>query len=132
MDFLKKNHWLLIASIISIILVTYLYGCQSTTESIIDENKQISKQELIAEIEYLTDIAEAKLSEIQQQNEVKKKLVNTLALISESGDINPLGAINILAGIAGLSFGLDRNSKLKDVKNKIRQTDQSENSKNST
>ena len=120
MDALKKlltwcnhNHWYVIGTIILASLSIWLIGCQSTVNSLLTPEKMVTRGELQAELEYLINLAETRKDELNRQDEIKTQLLNIASVISTDGSFNPSGLISILTTIASLSFGLDRNYKLK-------------------
>jgi len=112
-NFLSKNQWYIIGLIAAFVIVFYTYGCQSTVPSLTTKDKQVTRGELQAEIEYLTAIAKDRALSLNKQDELKQQLLDTGKLIADGGNINPIGAINFLTSIAAIAFGLDRNKKLK-------------------
>ena len=120
MDGLKKlltwcndNHWYVIGTIILASLSIWLVGCQSTVNSLLTPEKMVTRGELQAELEYLINLAETRKDELNRQDEIKAQLLNIASVVSADGTFNPSGLISILTTIASLSYGLDRNYKLK-------------------
>jgi len=112
-NFISKNQWYIIGLIAAFALVFYAFGCQSTVPSLTTPNKAVNRGELQAEIEYLAAIAKDRALDLDRQDEIKQQLLDAGKLISDGGDINPIGAINLLTSIAAIAFGLDRNKRLK-------------------
>ena len=109
----NHNHWYIIGTIIFASLLIWLVGCQSTVNSLLTPEKLVTRGELQAELEYLINIAETRKDELNRQDEIKTQLLNIASVVSADGSFNPSGLISILTTIASLSFGLDRNYKLK-------------------
>lgn len=109
----NHNHWYIIGAIILASLSIWLVGCQSTVNSLLTPDKMVTRGELQAEIEYLINLAETRKDELNRQDEIKTQLLNIASVVSADGTFNPSGLISILTTIASLSFGLDRNYKLK-------------------
>ena len=109
----NHNHWYIIGTIILASLLIWLVGCQSTVNSLLSPDKMVTRGELQAEIEYLINLAETRKDELNRQDEIKTQLLNIASVVSADGTFNPSGLISILTTIASLSFGLDRNYKLK-------------------
>ena len=113
LKWLNHNHWYVIGTIISASLLIWLVGCQSTVNSLLSPDKMVTRGELQAELEYLINLAETRKDELNRQDEIKTQLLNIASVVSADGSFNPSGLISILTTIASLSFGLDRNYKLK-------------------
>jgi len=111
--FCNHNHWYVIGTIILATLSYWLVGCHSKVGSLITPDKMVTRGELQAEIEYLINLAETRKDELNRQDEIKAQLLNIASVISSDGTVNPSGLISLLTTIASLSFGLDRNYKLK-------------------
>ena len=109
----NHNHWYIIGTIILASLLIWLVGCQSTVNSLLSPDKMVTRGELQAELEYLINLAETRKDELNRQDEIKTQLLNIASVVSADGTFNPSGLISIFTTIASLSFGLDRNYKLK-------------------
>ena len=109
----NHNHWYIIGTIILASLLIWLVGCKSTVNSLLTPDKLVTRGELQAEIEYLINLAETRKDELNRQDEIKSQLLNIASVVSAEGTFNPSGLISIITTIASLSFGLDRNYKLK-------------------
>ncbi len=113
LKFLNDNHWYLVAGIILCATMFWSYGCESQTTSLIDPAKQVNRGELQVEIEYVAGIAKTRVMDLDKKDEFKMALFDALVLISQGGQINSLGVLNLAATIAAISWGLNRNQKLK-------------------
>jgi len=111
----NHNHWYVIGTIILASLSVWFVGCKSTVNSLLTPDKLVTRGELQAEIEYLINLAETRKDELNRQDEIKTQLLNIASVVSADGTFNPSGLISILTTIASLSFGLDRNYKLKSM-----------------
>jgi len=112
-NFISKNQWYIIGLIAAIALVFYAFGCQSTVPSLTTKDKQVTRGELQAELEYLINLAETRVDDLNRKDELKQKLLDAGSLVADGGNINPIGALNFLTSIAAIAFGLDRNKRLK-------------------
>lgn len=116
--FLNSNHWYLIAGAIICSMMFWSYGCESQTTSLIDPAKKVNRQELQVEIEYVAGIAKTRVSDLDKQDELKQALFDALVLVSQGGQINSMGVVNLAATVLAIGWGLDRNKKLKDATSK--------------
>lgn len=113
--FINKNHWYIIAAIVAAALLIWLYGCQSTVNSMINPKQKITRAELENETNYIIGQAKVKLADLDRQDELKRLLLEQAVLFNSTGTFNPAGLINTLISVGAIAFGLDRNKKLKDA-----------------
>jgi len=114
--FCNENHQYLLAASIIAVLAFWTWGCESECKSLLDDSNKINRLELAAEIEYLARIADSRIADLDKQDEIKQQLLDTANIISTGGQINPSGLINLAATIGAISFGLNRNKQLKNVR----------------
>lgn len=114
--FINHNHWYVLTALFLIAVIGPVIGCQSTVSSLIEPDKQVNRSELAAEIAFLAQIAESRVSDLDRQDAIKQQLLDAAVLAGEGGAINIPGLLSVLSGAAGLAFGLDRNYRLKNAK----------------
>lgn len=110
---MNEQHWYVIAFTLIAGLAIFGYGCVSTTESLIDPERKVSRTELVNELNYLVGMAKAREEDLDRQDEIKQALFDAANIMSQAGTINPSGLINLAACIGAISFGLNRNQKVK-------------------
>jgi len=115
LKFLNEQHWYLIGFVLITIALFFTYGCVSTTESLIDPTRMVNRVELENELNYLIGIASARAEDLNRQDAIKQAVLDAANVMSQTGSINPSGLINLVACIGAISFGLNRNQKLKAV-----------------
>jgi hypothetical protein len=111
LKFMNENHWYIIAGALAAAAIFWTYGCTSTTKSLLDENRMVCRDELIAELNYTIDLAKSREADLDRQDAVKQSLLDAANIMSTSGSINPSGLINLAASIGGISFGLTQRQK---------------------
>jgi len=112
---LNDNHWYIIAAVLICGLLFWIYGCQSQVRSIIKPTSKITRAELEIEVDYLLAQARIKLEDLDRQDEIKRLLLEQAAIFSSTGTFNLTGLLNTAITIGAISFGLNRNQKLKDA-----------------
>lgn len=115
LSFLNEQHWYVIATVIAIGLFVWLYGCQSEVASMLDPAKKVSRAELELESDFLIGQIKVKLAALDKQDELKMVLLEQLTIFGTTGTFNPTGLLNALISIGAISFGLNRNQKLKKL-----------------
>lgn len=118
LKFLNDNHWFIIAGMLTIAILLWTYGCESTVQSMLDDNKKVNRTMLTAELNYIIADIENRVADLDKQDEIKQALLDAANVIGTTGSINPSGLLNIAATIGAISFGLNRNQKLKKEKKK--------------
>ncbi len=115
LKFANDNHWYIIGLTAAICLSLWLYGCESEVKSMIDPNKKVNRAELELESEYLIGQLRIKLTDLDKQDEIKIMLLEQAMIFGSTGTFNPAGLLNTIVSIGAISFGLNRNQKLKKV-----------------
>jgi len=115
LKWLNDQHWYLIAIVIICATIFWTYGCESQVSSLIDPTQKVNRMELQVEIEYVAGIARTRVADLDKQDEIKQALFDALTVVSQGGQVNAMGLLNLAATIGAISFGLNRNQKLKKL-----------------
>lgn len=124
---IDHNQMLSVMVLVSIGIVYYVVGCQSTVRSILNPTTKLTREELKvevdvevrrleAELDKLSAQAALKNKDLDRQDEIKRKLVEFGLSISTGGQINPLGVATLVGGLLGVGFAVDNRSKDKLIK----------------
>lgn len=116
--FLNSNHWYIISFILLFCVIVWIYGCESLVSSMLEPNKLVNRNGLENEIRYLIGKADNLKVSLDRQDSFKQQLLDAANVISQGGNINPSGLLNLAASIGGISFGLSQRQKLNDSKKK--------------
>lgn len=112
---MNEQHWWIIGATIGCAAIFWFVGCESTTTSMLNPDHEVNRDELQAEIDYLVAQSRARMSDIDKQDAIKQFALDQLTVIGTAGTVNPAGLLNALITIGAISFGLNRNQKLKQV-----------------
>ena len=118
-DWINTNHWVLLGFVFCAGLIFWIYGCQSETKSLVDPERQVSRDELQLELNNYIGLAKIRFADLDRQDELKAVLLDNAALFAQTGTVNPYGILTTLVSVAAVGFGLDRNRKLKDLKSNV-------------
>jgi len=110
---LNDNHWYIIATICIVGMLFWTHGCESQVTSIVDPTKKVNRAELKVELEYVVGMVGTRVLDLDKQDAMRQALFDALTVISQGGQVNALGVVNLAATIGAISFGLNRNQKLK-------------------
>lgn len=112
---INDNHWYLVAIAIIAGMVFWTHGCESQVASLIDPTQKVNRAGLQNELNYIVGQVEIKVADLDKQEALKQALFDSMIVVAQGGQINTLGIINLAATIGAISFGLNRNQKLKNV-----------------
>ena len=112
---IKENLYLIIGLIVAIVLPVLLYGCQSKVQSISSPEKQVTRSELIAEINHFLASAEIRQQQLDRQDKLRKQLFETGFRIAETGTLNPIALLTTLGSIIGAGAIGDNIRKRKTI-----------------
>ena len=106
--------------IITVILVSFFVSwltcCASTTESMLDPNQQVTRNELQAEMDLLLARCSDRVKNLDQQDALKTLIAENALLFTETGTINPVGLVTTVFGVLGLGAAVDNMRRRKDAK----------------
>lgn len=103
-----------IALIVLTALLFWGYGCPARVPSLTTPGKLITRPELQIELDSIIATAEYRLAELDKQEAFQNVIFKNALVMVESGTVNPLGIITLLAGLYGVARGT------KDVKDRIK------------
>lgn len=91
-----------------IILTAFLFwgfGCPARCTSLIDPVKQITRPELQIELDHLIATAQYRMADLDKQDELRDVIFKNALLMAETGTLNPIGIMTMLAGLYGITRG---------------------------
>ena len=115
----EKNRYIVIAGFLCCALLIWFCCCESRVPSIRNPNTSVTRDELNTEIEGILSSAEAKYSNLDKQDDLKKLLSDNALLVLQGGTINPVGVITTILGILGIGAVVDNRRKDKVIRQKI-------------
>lgn len=115
LSFLNDQHWYIIATVLIIGFMLWIYGCQSQVASMIEPNKKVTRAELQLEADYLVGQIKVKMTDLDKQDAIKMLLLEQATIFGQTGTFNPTGLLNTCATIGAIAFGLNRNQKVKKI-----------------
>lgn len=116
--FFTNNLFISVGIVISLCLLIWFYGCESKVRSLEDPRVLVTRCELEIELEsHLSQVetqldlyiqkADIKFRRLDSLDQIKKTLLNFLALYAETGVINPAGIVSAIIGILGTGAIVD-------------------------
>lgn len=125
----NHNQGMFAAILIAIVLLVWTYGCESKVSSIIEPQKQVTREELNLELDQestrlqnelvlIQKQAELRYEKLNKDEEIKRQLMEFGALAAAGGGVNPAGLLGLLTGILGVGAVVDNRIKDKVIKNR--------------
>lgn len=119
LKFCNENHLLVIAAVACLGVFFYMQGCQSKVPSLYDPLKQVTRSELEAEITSFIAQADAKIGDLDRQDEIRKMLLDKAAIFAASGGLNWQGFLNTGISVIAIGSALDQRRKYKNIQQTI-------------
>ena len=104
-NWIKKHCSTLIAVLVSIGFVVYLYGCEPKTPSLTDRTKQINRQELQLELDSMISMAQLRMADLDQQEQLRSIILQNALILVQGQPYNPVGLITAVAALYGVTQG---------------------------
>jgi len=126
---IRHNQGLTIALILVTGLLVWTIGCESKVESLVTPTKQVSRAELLIEIEsetsrllgeldQLARLGQLRQDELDKKDALRKELMEFVAISAASGGVNPAGVAAMAFSIMGIGAFADNRIKDKVIKNR--------------
>lgn len=106
-SFTRHNSGIVIGFFLSLIMLVYAYGCQSTVVSLVNSNVRVTRLELQAEVDMLLAQAESRFADLDRQDLVKNTIFNAVIELAQGKSVNPVGVLFTLGNILGLGAVVD-------------------------
>jgi len=105
-----------ISIFVSILILVWIYGCDTTCESLTTPGLKVTHAEMDIELDAIIKKAELRTADIEKQNQIKKLLFNQSVLASSGVSINPVAVLTSLGALLGIGAGIDNVRKRKEIK----------------
>lgn len=103
---LSQNWSQTVAIVILTLILFWGYGCPAKVPSLITEGKKVVRAELQVELDSIIATAEFRMADLDRQEAFRDIIFKNALLMVETGAINPIGIITMLAGIYGAVHGV--------------------------
>ena len=113
---LNGNTFTVVALVLLSVGLYWMYGCQSTVESLLRPERKVTRSELMAEWDYYTGLMKSRVANLDSQDEIRKLIFEQANLFTQTGTISPVGVLGLLTSIGAIGFGLDARRKLAQSK----------------
>lgn len=118
--FLNHERYQVVVAVLCAVIVFSGLCCQSKTRSVLDPNRQVTRLELISEIQTFNAQVEVRMLDLDRKDQVRKQLLDFFSLWTSSGQLNPGGIIPLLVsmlGIGAITDNVRKRKELTDLKN---------------
>lgn len=119
MEYIKKNiHWLISINV-AIFVITYAYGCEAKTKSMIYPDHKVTRAELTTELELLASKTKIAYADLDRQEQLRDIVLNQSFIVAAGGSVNPVGVIMSVMSVLGIGIATDDIRLRKKIKNTI-------------
>lgn len=119
MNYIKKNiHWLISVNV-AIFVITYAYGCEAKTKSLIHDNKKVPRSEITSELELLERKSKIAYADLDRQERIRDIVLNQSLIVASGGSVNPVGVVMSIMSVLGIGIAADDVRLRKKIKNTI-------------
>ena len=115
---LSHNQFLTVAVVIVAVLMVWLFGCESTTQSPLRPETKVTRAELEVEVDMFKIKVQQSVKDLDRQDLFKQELFNIGVLFAQGGSVNPVGAGITLLSILGVGACADNVRKNTVIKTK--------------
>ncbi len=115
---LQKHTTIIITTLITIGVCIYIYGCESTTTSLLNHKQSINRQELQLELDQIIGLAQLRMIDLDKQDQFRSIILQNALILIQGQPLNPFGIISAFAGVYGLSQA--SNKITKTIKNGLK------------
>ncbi|GAI93376.1 unnamed protein product, partial [marine sediment metagenome] len=123
LKWIKKHCSLLIAVLVSVGFVVYMYGCEPKTLSLSTPAKQVNRQELQLELDTFISMAQLRMADLDQQEQLRSIILQNALILVQGQPYNPVGLITAIAAIYGVTQGSHNITKVVKDKRVKRKAD---------
>jgi len=121
-ELIRHNQSMFISICLSLFFALWFFGCDSTTQSLVNPNVKVT--EGVLNIEYTSELArlenelnalkamtEVRLQDLHKQDAFKQALFENAQLIVSGNNPNPLGILSLIGTIFGIGAIIDNRKK---------------------
>lgn len=108
---IKHNQSLVIGLALSLGVVVWAYGCQTTAVSILHPPTRVSREELHLEVDTFLAQAKLRFEAMDKEDMVKSTIFNASIEFLRGSTVNPVGVAITLGNIIGLGAIIDNRRK---------------------
>ena len=108
---LRHNQFLTVAVVVVAVLMVWLFGCESTTQSPLRPETKVTRGELEVEVDMFKIKVQQSVKDLDRQDLFKQELFNIGVLFAQGGSVNPVGAGITLLSILGVAAVADNRRK---------------------
>lgn len=113
---LNHERYQVIAAVLCIPLIFWGICCQSQTQSLIDPDQQVNRDQLDAQVANFLNDAEVRYRDLDRQDAFKQNVFDKVALFSQGGDLNPSGLLTLVFTFLGVGAITDNVRKRRELR----------------
>ncbi len=110
---LNGKTFTIVAFIFCLFLLFYFYGCEPKVCSLLNPDSRITRNELSAEISVFNARVQERIRSLDNQDSIKRILLDQASLVTSGGTFNPIGLVNSLISVFAVGYAVDSRKKVK-------------------
>lgn len=106
--------------LVSLVILLWIYGCESKTRSLKQPPRLINRSELKLELDTLLSEVDLKVKDLDKQDAFKQALFAFGTRLAQGQAVDPIGLVSVLGNILGAGAVVDnlrKNTVIKVLKN---------------
>lgn len=108
---IRHNFFLFTSFLMVLVSLLWIYGCESTTQSLKQPGLQVNRAELMLELDTIISESHIRISDLDRQDQFKEAMFELALVYAEGGTINPVAIAMTLGSILGLGAVIDNRRK---------------------
>lgn len=122
-DFINSHWQQILAIAVSLSLTFWAISCQPTVPSLTDPSHKVTRAELQTELQGLQATFQMRSTQLAQQEQIRKLILENALIMAETQAFNPLGIVTSLAALYGIgSATRDTTNLVKKKKKQLANT----------
>lgn len=107
LNFYNDNWTHVVSMNACIFLIWFAYGCEPKTKSLTQPGQEVTRAELIGELEILKLQYKSRTDDLDKQELLRDFILQQTVIVAQTGTVNPIGIATALLALLGLGAGVD-------------------------
>jgi len=103
LDWIKKHLTVSIATMVTLVVLILIYGCESKVRSMYDNQRLINRQELQLELDQFISTVQIRMVDLEKQDQLRTLVLENALILVQGQPFNPIGLLTGFSAIYGLT-----------------------------
>lgn len=99
---IKKNFSMIVVILITIAAITFIYSCESQTQSLLNDGQKVTRAELQLELNTVAEIAKIRIVDLDRQDAFKAIFMENALILVQGQPFNPVGLLTAVMAVLGI------------------------------